>query len=223
MPATRTRGAWAASEAEMERVSEERQKEEFLSRWSRLKQQAREVPAAPQPAAPDAKAAEAPPELPPVEELGMDSDYRGFFHPKVNEDLRRTALKKLFSDPHFNVMDGLDTYIDDYSKPDPLPAAMLAQLRQAQKIIEWANDKGEKKEEGQEQGQARIAAAAAAAPEVPSAVSSEIPAISGRNDDAMPATDLSAPAGAAVPEGKVVVENAVGPASGKSQNVERDV
>ncbi len=224
MPATRTRGAWAASEAEMERVSEERQKEEFLSRWSRLKQQAREVPAAPQPAAPDAKAAEAPPELPPVEELGMDSDYRGFFHPKVNEDLRRTALKKLFSDPHFNVMDGLDTYIDDYSKPDPLPAAMLAQLRQAQKIIEWANDKGEKKEEGQEQGQARIAAqAAAAAPGAPSAVSGEIPAISGRNDDAMPATDLSAPAGAAVPEGKVVAENAVGPASGKSQNVERDV
>jgi hypothetical protein len=207
----------------MERVSEERQKEEFLSRWSRLKQQAREVPAAPQPAAPDAKAAEAPPELPPVEELGMDSDYRGFFHPKVNEDLRRTALKKLFSDPHFNVMDGLDTYIDDYSKPDPLPAAMLAQLRQAQKIIEWANDKGEKKEEGQEQGQARIAAQAAAAapetPEAPSAVSSEIPAISGRNDDAMPTTDPSVPAGAAALEGGVVAENAVGPASGKSQNV----
>jgi hypothetical protein len=160
MPATRTRGAWAASDAEMRRVSEERQKEEFLSRWSRLKQQAREVPAAPQPAAPDAKAAEAPPELPPVEELGMDSDYRGFFHPRVNEDLRRTALKKLFSDPHFNVMDGLDTYIDDYSKPDPLPAAMLAQLRQAQKIIEWANDKGEKKEEGREEERARIAAQA---------------------------------------------------------------
>ena len=35
------------------------------------------------------------------------------------------ALKKLFSDPHFNVMDGLDTYIDDYGKPDPIPPSML--------------------------------------------------------------------------------------------------
>ena len=32
------------------------------------------------------------------------------------------AMKKLFTDPHFNVMDGLDIYIDDYRKPDPLPA-----------------------------------------------------------------------------------------------------
>ncbi len=58
----------------------------------------------------------------------------------MDEVLKRSALKKLFADPHFNVMDGLDVYIDDYSKPDPLPAAMLAQLRQAQKIIEWAKE-----------------------------------------------------------------------------------
>ena len=36
-------------------------------------------------------------------------------------------MKKLFSDPHFNVMDGLDTYIDDYGKPDPLPLVDAAQ------------------------------------------------------------------------------------------------
>jgi len=58
----------------------------------------------------------------------------------------REALKKLFHDPHFNVMDGLDTYIDDYSKPDPLPAAMLATLRQAQKILEWAKETPEETE-----------------------------------------------------------------------------
>jgi hypothetical protein len=34
-------------------------------------------------------------------------------------------MKKLFADPHFNVMDGLDIYIDDYSKSDPIPEAML--------------------------------------------------------------------------------------------------
>ena len=29
-------------------------------------------------------------------------------------------------------MDGLDTYIDDYGKPDPLPAGMLRQMAQSQ-------------------------------------------------------------------------------------------
>ena len=40
-------------------------------------------------------------------------------------------MKKLFSDPHFNVMDGLDTYIDDYGKPDPIPLSMLRRMNQA--------------------------------------------------------------------------------------------
>jgi hypothetical protein len=40
-------------------------------------------------------------------------------------------MKKLFTDPHYNVMDGLDIYIDDYSKPDPMPASMLRQLASA--------------------------------------------------------------------------------------------
>ena len=115
--------------------------EEFLSRWSRLKQEAgSQPPAGQQPAIPVADPKAPLPKLPPLDKLTMDSDFRGFFHPKVGEDLRRAALKKLFADPHFNIMDGLDVYIDDYSKPDPLPAAMLAQLRQAQKIIEWAKE-----------------------------------------------------------------------------------
>lgn len=119
--------------------------EEFLSRWSKRKQELRakaQAPRPPQPAVPAAAA----PELPPVEKLDMNSDYRGFFHPKVDEALRRTALKKLFSDPHFNIMDGLDTYIDDYSIPDPLPAAMLGELRQAQNIIGWARETEEEAE-----------------------------------------------------------------------------
>lgn len=117
--------------------------EGFLKRWSRLKQEVKEPPPAKPAAAPALDPEAPPPELPPVEKLTMDSDFRGFFHPKVDENLRRAALKKLFSDPHFNVMDGLDVYIDDYSKPNPLPASMLAQLRQAQKILEWAADKKE--------------------------------------------------------------------------------
>jgi hypothetical protein len=119
-------------------------KEEFLSRWSRLKRRAREQPPAkPQAASPAVDPRALPPELPPIDKLTIDSDFRGFFHPKVDENLRRAALKKLFSDPHFNVMDGLDVYIDDYSQPNPLPATMLAGLRQAQKILEWAKETNE--------------------------------------------------------------------------------
>jgi len=76
------------------------------------------------------------PELPPIESLqGLASEYRDFLHPEVDEKLRQVALKKLFHDPHFNVMDGLDTYIDDYSKPDPIPAAMLAGLKRANRLL----------------------------------------------------------------------------------------
>lgn len=125
-------------------------KEMFLSRWSRRKHDAQaaavEGSAVPDPAQPLAEqensiAADTPlPQLPPVEELTLDSDFSGFLHPKVAQDVKRAALKKLFSDPHFNVMDGLDIYIDDYSKPDPLPADMLAQMRSAQAIFRWASD-----------------------------------------------------------------------------------
>jgi hypothetical protein len=119
--------------------------EGFIGRWSRLKTEARDAPpvATEQSPAGAVDPHDAPPELPPIEKLTFDSDFKGFFHPKVDENTRRAALRKLFSDPHFNVMDGLDVYIDDYSKSEPIPAAMLASLKQAQRIIEWANEKND--------------------------------------------------------------------------------
>jgi hypothetical protein len=141
--------------------------EPFLDRWSRRKAEAGQEPP---PAArdQDTAAKAPPPELPPVEKLTFDSDYRAFFHPKVSEDARRAALKKLFGDPRFNVMDGLDVYIDDYSKTEPIPPAMLAGLRQAQKILEWA--KGEEKDVPAERaGPDAIETAPPAALEPPSA------------------------------------------------------
>ena len=140
--------------------------ETFLGRWSRAKKEAREAAAAP-PAPEPVKPAEAsePPELPPVDKLTIDSDFRGFFHPKVDEDVRRSALRKLFSDPHFNVMDGLDTYIDDYSKTEPIPAAMLASLKQAQRILEWAAETEEQAEVRRNAPVAANEADAAPAPE----------------------------------------------------------
>jgi len=53
--------------------------------------------------------------------------------------VKSAAMKKLFSDPHFNVMDGLDTYIDDYNKPDPIPLAMLRQMNQS-KLLRLFDD-----------------------------------------------------------------------------------
>ncbi|MGA0114833.1 MAG: DUF3306 domain-containing protein [Burkholderiales bacterium] len=114
--------------------------DEFLSRWSRRKQQARKEEAEKPAAPPAASAKDEAPVLPPVEELGMDSDYSGFFHPKVGEDVRTAALRKLFDNPHFSVIDGMDIYLDDYSISEPIPAAMLKELRQAQNILGWAKE-----------------------------------------------------------------------------------
>lgn len=72
-----------------------------------------------------------PPTLDDVAMLTRESDYARFVAPEVSGEVRNAALKKLFTDPHFNVMDGLDTYIDDYNTPDPLPASMLRQMAQA--------------------------------------------------------------------------------------------
>lgn len=60
-----------------------------------------------------------------------ESDFTRFVAPGVNGEVKNAALKKLFGDPHFNVMDGLDTYIDDYNKADPLPAGVALQMMQA--------------------------------------------------------------------------------------------
>jgi hypothetical protein len=116
-----------------------RDEETFASRWSRLKRaSARSAPAAP--AAP----ASPPPALPPPESLGFDSDFTAFMHAKVDEGVRRAALRRLFSDPRFNVMDGLDIYIGDYSAEDPIPAAMLAGLEHARRALFPAQPEGEK-------------------------------------------------------------------------------
>src|SRR5438552_1907211 len=93
-------------------------------------------PAPPVTAAPsNADAVPEPPPLPPVESLTFDSDFTAFLKADVDESLKRAALKKLLHDPRFNVMDGLDTYIDDYSKPDPIDPDVVKQLMQARYIF----------------------------------------------------------------------------------------
>ena len=76
------------------------------------------------------------PALPPIESLTFDSDFAAFLKPDVDEALKRVALKKLLHDPRFNVMDGLDVYIDDYSKPDPIDPDVVKQLVQARYLFD---------------------------------------------------------------------------------------
>ena len=159
----------------------------FLARWSRRKTQAKRgvVPAEPMPPGavanpvpqpvqdvkseldlPQATQAQvARPDLAPP--LTMDdvalltpaSDYSRFVAPGVDAGVSNAAMKKLFSDPHFNVMDRLDTYIDDYSQPDPIPESMLRQMVQA-KFLGLFNDE----EEDAERVEAAPAMAALDAP-----------------------------------------------------------
>ncbi|CAG9167247.1 DUF3306 domain-containing protein [Cupriavidus pampae] len=125
----------------------------FLSRWSRRKTAVREgatvpdEPAAPAPVplaqspiavAPETPAVtEAPADLPTMADVALlqpGDNVARFVARGVDESVKRAALRTLFADPHFNVMDGLDTYIDDYGKPDPIPPDILRRLRQSETL-----------------------------------------------------------------------------------------
>jgi hypothetical protein len=90
--------------------------------------------AAPAASAPSTTAAAEPP-LPPVESLTFESDFSLFMRPGVDSTVRRAALRKLLRDPRFNMMDGLDVYIDDYSKPSPIEPEVVRGLMQARYIF----------------------------------------------------------------------------------------
>jgi hypothetical protein len=107
-------------------MSEEKQ--DFLRRWSRLKKEAAAAPAR-------KEIVEPPVELPALDSLTFESDFKAFMRGKVEEGVKRAALKKLFADPRFNVMDGLDTYIDDYTKSDPISDELLSQLDHARRTL----------------------------------------------------------------------------------------
>ena len=157
--------------------------ESLLSRWSRRKHEAareKSVPAAAPaivpPVEPVATPVEAPAApvaepLPPVESLTLDSDFTAFMSPKVDEDVKRAALRKLFSDPRFNVMDGLDVYIDDYSKPDPMPDGLLEKLADVYKTL----TEDAPKEVVANDDAVEVPATVAAAPAVPDPVPSQPP------------------------------------------------
>ncbi len=143
------------------RTREADEQGDFLSRWSRRKgalkrgdlvspepHEATELAPAEMPEPPSV---ERPPEtlapltdadMPPLEELGEGSDFKGFLSPEVSKELRRAALRKLWSQSRFNVVDGLDDYDDDFTAIQPLGDIVTSDMRYRERTRE-AREAGE--------------------------------------------------------------------------------
>ncbi len=91
------------------------------------------------------------PNMSDVLNLTKESDFAPFVARNVSPDVRNAAMKKLFTDPHYNVMDRLDIYIDDYSKPDPMPLAMMRQLVSAKFLNLFDEEENKEKSDIEEQ------------------------------------------------------------------------
>lgn len=93
--------------------------------------------------------------LPTIDSLTQESDFSPFMGKDVASDLRNQAMKKLFTDPHYNVQDGLDIYIGDYTKSDPIPLDMLRKMTQSKALFLFEE---EEKAEAEDEAEALAAA-----------------------------------------------------------------
>ncbi len=143
------------------------------------------VPQAPAAAAADGGVEAA---LPAVEGLTLASDFTAFLKEEVSESLRRQALAKLFADPHFNRMDGLDIYIDDYSVPTPIPPEMMGKLKHAREWLMDSDAEGEAQERPAGKKEDEVPAAVMEGPvevpavDAPDARQDVVPAMPGRKE-----------------------------------------
>ena len=171
-----------------------------LGRWSRRKAQVQAAAEQAEREQAEAEAARAAAEqraareqisdadLPPVESLTEDSDYRPFLSPKVSAELRRAALRRLFRGAGFQLRDGLDDYDEDFTRFTPLGDIVTADMRhrmemEAQRRSDQDKDSGEPRPTATAQAEAAPAEtgpaqtepeqAAASAPEPPPAPAGE--------------------------------------------------
>jgi hypothetical protein len=122
--------------------------ESFLARWSRRKRVA-QVDTADAPE--NETAAVTPPEvpattvetpltdadMPPIEMLDENSDFSPFLSPGVSDSLRRQALRKLFSQPAYNITDGLNDYDEDFTQFASLGKLVTTEMkRRVQRELE---------------------------------------------------------------------------------------
>lgn len=113
----------------------------FVSRWSRLKHETRQnsddaaVDKTSIQAVVSDEEREAPvkiltdDDMPDIESMTPESDYTDFLSPGVSEELRKLALRKLFSSEVFNIRDGLDEYDGDYTHFETLGDIVTSDMK----------------------------------------------------------------------------------------------
>lgn len=147
--------------------------ENFLTRWSRRKTQARDGALALQsaeseslPALADEPATQTAPvlndaDLPPLDSLDQDSDFSAFLSPGVSEALRQRALRKLFASAKFQIRDGLDDYDEDYRSFESLGKTITASMRhrarlEAERLLNAEADRSQQVEDTEARAQADL-------------------------------------------------------------------
>jgi len=144
------------------------------------------------------RSAEAPPlTLEDVKALTAESDFSRFAASGVAPEVKNAAMKKLFTDPRYNVMDGLDVYTGDYSRPEPIAPAVLRKLASASFLGLF--DEEEKQEEAARQARdvadnlteqtVAKSSAVPAVPEVPELPEHADPDLRLQQDHAAPGKD----------------------------------
>ncbi len=87
-------------------------------------------------------------DMPDIETLNEDSDFSGFMSTGVSETLRKMALQKLFQGKSYNIRDGLDEYDGDYTSFEKLdPSIITCDMKH---IIEVEAEKARLAKEEQE-------------------------------------------------------------------------
>ncbi len=155
-------------------MTEEDKREAFLDRWSRRKQGHAQEPAPSVASQPASLPAEAKPVAPlqAIEDLKPDSDFKPFMDPRVDTGTRRSALKKLFTNPHFNAIDPFEPYSIDLTGEDPIPEEMLKNLNHAKRLL---FDEPEKVAEAQAKAEAQERA-------LPQTLETDLKNVAGKQD-----------------------------------------
>lgn len=97
------------------------------------------------------------PELPPIDSLTGESDYGPFMRPGVDPALRRLALRKMWQNPKYAVVDDLDPFRADFAAFTPLGDIVTSDMKfhaerllreQLEKVAEATGASAARPEEG---------------------------------------------------------------------------
>lgn len=135
-------------------MSQENERDSFLSRWSRRKLQVEEgaeqhnddaVPAEETLSQQDTA----------VEKPATEQEKPIWQRDDVDADTKKAALRKLFQKPEFNIRDGLNEYDDDFTRFAGLGSIVTHEMKRMLKLAEEKTrpaEKTDKAEPDSEQG-----------------------------------------------------------------------